>query len=283
VKKVRFSPEGRLRLSPLRFHYDSETFTLPVRLGLLNSPGKQDIVVNILAKDRYEVANYANVTIPTNLDVEDSVRHAFPQFYAALFDKTLEKNPRAVVTEYAWRSSSCDPCTGPVLQESDVRLLGGDVTQEKSPSNLTLTRLHARYTKADLGADLVLRAATPLVGGRENGASAAPTESTFQGRYAIRHRWKGPIRCKDPMRDSWGGPPSGITPTPERVKDLAASPRGADALKTYLRSNVPALGLEAERTNDLPSRYRPLRFLGGGAVLGLALVMALLRRRGAVG
>src|SRR5262249_8723737 len=36
--KVKFQ-KGQAMLSPLRFHYDSETFSLPVRLGLLNSSG----------------------------------------------------------------------------------------------------------------------------------------------------------------------------------------------------------------------------------------------------
>ena len=101
-KKVNFE-DGQAALSPLRFHYDSEEFALPIRLGLANSSGTQDLIVNILAPhQRYEVANYQNVTIPTNLDVKDDVRKRFGEFYAALFDRTLEKHPGAVVTEYAW-------------------------------------------------------------------------------------------------------------------------------------------------------------------------------------
>jgi len=115
VSKVHFE-NGQAMLSPLRFHYDSETFSLPVRLGLVNSSGTQDLLVHILAKNqRYEVANYPNVTIPTNIDLADEAKGQFPAFYAALFDKTLEKNPGAVVTEYAWQSTTCDPCPGPPL------------------------------------------------------------------------------------------------------------------------------------------------------------------------
>ena len=47
-KKVQMV-DGRAALSPLRFHYDSEEFSLPIRLGLANSTGKQDLIVNILA------------------------------------------------------------------------------------------------------------------------------------------------------------------------------------------------------------------------------------------
>src|SRR5262245_20992118 len=126
-KKVRFE-NGQAMLSPLRFHYDSEEFSLPIRLGLANAKDKQDLFVSILAPgQRYEVANYKNVTIPTNLNVHDDVRKRFGEFYAALFDRTLEKNPGAVITEYAWDASSCDPCPGPMLDGGDFATLGADV------------------------------------------------------------------------------------------------------------------------------------------------------------
>jgi hypothetical protein len=79
VKKVQFNAQGQAMLSPLRFHYDSDTFALPVRLGLLNASGKQDLIVHILAKgDRYELANYRNAAIPTNIEVADSTRTTSP-------------------------------------------------------------------------------------------------------------------------------------------------------------------------------------------------------------
>jgi hypothetical protein len=92
-KKVKFV-DGMAQLSPLRFHYDSDEFSLPIRLGLANSNGTQDLIVNILAPNqRYEVANYGNVTIPTNLDVKDETKTQFGAFYAALFDRTSSRTP----------------------------------------------------------------------------------------------------------------------------------------------------------------------------------------------
>ena len=89
-------------LSPLRFHYDSDEFALPIRLGLANSSGTQDLIVNILAPNqRDEVANGNNVTLPTNLDVKPDVRDRFGEFSAALFDSTIQQNPGVIVTEYA--------------------------------------------------------------------------------------------------------------------------------------------------------------------------------------
>ncbi len=122
--------ERRAELSPLRFHYDSDRFELPVRLGMLNSQGTQDLIVHVLAPNqRYAVANYPGVTIPTNLDVHEATRHSFGAFYASLFDRTLEKNPGAIVTEYVWPASSCDPCPGGQqgLSQSDLVTLGADV------------------------------------------------------------------------------------------------------------------------------------------------------------
>jgi hypothetical protein len=126
--------DGLAELSPLRFHYDSEEFRLPVRLGLINSSGTQDLVVHILGRGtRYEVANYPNVTIPTNLDVAENARDSFGTFYTTLFDRTVEKNPKAVVTEYAWEPTNCDPCPGPALDMSDLTTLGGDVLPSSQP------------------------------------------------------------------------------------------------------------------------------------------------------
>ncbi len=129
-KKVKFEKRNgkdMAMLSPLRFYYDTDTFSLPVRLGLLNSNGKQDLIVHILARSkRYEVANYPNVTIPTNLDVSESTRNEFGSFYAALFDKTLESMPSGIVTEYSWGANSCDPCPTPGLNPSELATFGAD-------------------------------------------------------------------------------------------------------------------------------------------------------------
>lgn len=257
-KKVSFDAKGMATLSPLRFHYDSEQFSLPVRLGLVNSGGTQDLIVHILAKgQRYEVANYPNATIPTNLDVSENARGEFGPFYAALFDRTIEKNPKAVVTEYAWDASTCDPCPGPALSGADLKTLGADVLPSASPfpSGFVVTRLHARYGKESLGEDLVFRAAPPIVGGREvrtngtdleHGASASSLNN-FQGRYAIRHPWGGPIECKNPVRNRWGGPPAGkpgpTGPTP--ATNLAFVKRDAK-LASFVRSTIPELDVKGE-------------------------------------
>ena len=252
VDKVKFA-DGRAKLSPLRFHYDTETFSLPVRLGLLNANGPQDLIVHILARgQRYEVANMPNVTIPTNLGVSSVARDQFGSFYAALFDRTLATTPRAVVTEYAWASGSCDPCPGPALQPEHLNLFGLDTLANQDPWGWVLTRLHARYSKGELKDDLVFAAAPPIVGGREiigaggeleHGSSPA-SDNNFQGRYIIRNLWDGPINCDNPVRGVWGGPPAGGGQSVRAAEDTAFAPRDAVELTRVLRSPAPEIGLD---------------------------------------
>jgi MYXO-CTERM domain-containing protein len=301
-KKVRFE-NGQAQLSPLRFHYDSEEFALPIRLGLANAKDKQDLIVNILAPgQRYEVANYKNATIPTNLDVKDDVRKRFGEFYAALFDRTTERNPGAVITEYAWDASTCDPCPGPQLDESDFAVLGADVLgqggDEDGYGGFVLTRLHARYGKDGAPNDLVFKAAPPIAGGREERSEQGRLEerahpddtNNFQGRYAIRHAWTGPVQCQDPVRGIWGGPPGGgdeIATQP--ATNLAFAPRGKVQLPDLVAQDVPEIDVKAGVPLPGGAGFHSKGcgctsgdaggLAGGGALAGLVIVLVRRRRR----
>jgi MYXO-CTERM domain-containing protein len=296
-KKVTFE-NGMATLSPLRFYYDSPDFVLPIRLGLANSSGMQDLIVNILAPNntRYEAANHPNVTIPTNLPVNDIVRTRFGEFYAALFDHTLEQVPNAVVTEYAWDSGSCDPCPGPTLDANDLATLGADVIgstyKNVTTYGFTLTRLHARYGK-EVKDDLSFRAVDAIVGGRgiPDPAGAMSTSvdhdasNNFQGRYVILHPWTGAVTCPSPNRGRWGGPPGqqlAVTP----ATNLAFAPRGKAELSSMVAKDVPSIGVLASKGAQLPIPIRQpqgcgCRAEGGGAAsLGaLAVLGFVLRRR----
>jgi hypothetical protein len=250
VAKVRFErigngPEHAI-LSPLRFHYDTDDFFLPVRLGLINSGGKQDLVAIVLARgSRYEVANYDNVAIPTNLDVADGVRRQFGGFYASLFDRVVARNPRAVVTEYAWEATGCDPCPTPPLDDGELATLGADVLPDDAQSGFVVTRLHARYGKDTLGDDLHFRPAPALTGGRE-GMGTQPQESgsnDFQARYVIRHRWAGAVACQNPQFGVWGGPPDGRDPGATPAVDLAFAARDVDVAALVTGDLPPGLAL----------------------------------------
>lgn len=251
VTKVAYV-DGKAVLSPLRFAYDAPQFSVPVRLGMINSKGHQDLLVYILAQNqRYEVANYDNVFIPTNIEVRNEVRDEFGSFYRTLFDRTAKENPAAVVTEYSWAASTCDPCPGPTIDGNDFNLLGADELTDADPWGFTITRLHARYTKDEVGEDLVFVAAPPVMGGREvhdaDGAlekSAKPgSQNNFQGRYIIRHEWAGEAKCSDPQYGVWGGPSGsgaptvGANPSQNTAGAVAAAP-SSRKLPDYLKHDI---------------------------------------------
>jgi hypothetical protein len=283
IKKVHRDAHDLVVLSPLRFHFESPELRLPVRLGLLNADGKQDLIVYVLhPSSRFEVANYKNVFIPTNLEVLDGVRNEFGAFFAQLFDEALAKSGgKAVITEYAWQTTSCDPCPVPPLQPGDLYTLGGDVLLGGPPpadgggvptpgaqsrrgmggmggfygaaSPWVLTRLHTRYGRDTLSEDLLFQEAGPVVGGRstfDGTAMELPGEvqkssvNNFQGRYIIRHYWEGPVACDNPRFGVWGGPPGGGgNQAPSVARDIANSPRGHVRLPKVVRSSLPQLDL----------------------------------------
>ena len=311
AEKVRFE-RGMATLSPLRFHYDDDGFRLPVRLGLLNSQGTQDLIVHIIGRNqRYEAANYPNLTIPTNIELNESALSAFGAFYVSLFDRTVEATPNAVVTEYAWSAGSCDPCPGPTLDAGDLATLGGDTLVNRAaaaedprpgaappgglaPWEATITRLHLRYTKESLAEDLIFRVAPPIQGG--NGWAAGPDkhgakvtqggQSMFQGRYIVRHPWKDELTCSDPEFGRWGAAPGKVG----AAKDLAFAPRTGLTLAALIAEDVVSLKLKGtppgppERRYNIPltERLRPgwlAVILGLGLGFGqAALLMARARR-----
>jgi hypothetical protein len=318
LTKVNRGANGQIMLSPLRFHYDSESFSLPVRLGLLNTQGKQDLIVHVLARHtRYELANYKNLVIPTNLEVNDATRTNFAGFYAALFDGVLAENPSAVVTEYAWSAGSCDPCPRMPLNLEELVALGADVlptyaqalrgkTIDSSlvstvPIEFVLTRLHARYGRENLGEDLVFQAASGIEGGREfssdgqieQGVRPSSTNN-FQARYIIRHPWTGPVTCEHPRRGIWGDPPANVAGGALSVaRDLAFVARDTP-LQNFFTGGVPGLGsagplpstpISPPAPDPLPPRTQDCARcdLSDGtstiAALGGLALLALTRRR----
>ena len=295
-RKVKFE-NGRAVLSPLRFHYEADPFQLPIRLGLINSNGQQDLIAYVIGQSgRYEVANYPNVFIPTNLEVANAVRDDFGSFYRALFDRVTEENPKAVVTEYSWSASSCDPCPGPTLSPQDLLTLGADVmfpdseeevvtldpdSAQRKPqrrrvrvrppqatSGWTVTRLHARYGRDEIGEDLVFQMAEPVRGGnewprKEDGSLSQTAEpngglNMFQGRYIIRHEWTGEAKCENPQFGVWGGPPAGgepkvdASPSPN-TRGAAANPAKGVQLASLLKTPLPGIAL-AEAAEPAPKQ-----------------------------
>lgn len=173
-------------LRPLQVEYSSPRFGLPIRLGTVNATGPQDLLLYVLtSRGRVETTNYRTVRIPTNRDLPEIAQYEFPDFYRAMFAETVEKaDGAAVVTEYSWPLSiMCDPCSADLLTVNELNLLGAKWVRGggKLPEAAHVTRLHARYDAESFPDDLKLQE----TGDRE----------PFQGRYVIRHPYKGPADC----------------------------------------------------------------------------------------
>jgi MYXO-CTERM domain-containing protein len=133
--------------------------------------------------------------------------------------------------------------------------------------DFVLTRLHARYGK-DITNDLVFKEAEPIVGGREfviepqtgklEEGARKDQINNFQGRYAIRHEWTGPIACASPRRHIWGGPPGGGAFQTQAGLGLAFAPRGQVQLASaFVPTDVPEIGLKGGVLEEVPHPQRP--------------------------
>ncbi|MEL6384831.1 MAG: DUF2330 domain-containing protein, partial [Cyanobacteria bacterium J06626_18] len=65
-----FDQSGYQRLRPLQIAYESPRFMLPIRLGMVNAQGPQDLVVYLLTPyGQVEITNYRTVEVPSNLNI----------------------------------------------------------------------------------------------------------------------------------------------------------------------------------------------------------------------
>lgn len=173
---------GFLRLRPLQFAFPDERFMLPIRLGMLNADGPQDLIAYAITREhRVEVANYRNPKLPSDMDVPTFIKSDFPRFYRDLFKRALDReNGRAVFTEHAWNMSWCDPCASEPLTNAELEQLGV-WWLERGGQQAFVTRLHARYTPDTFPEDLMLK--------------VTKDSSNFQARYVLRHPWTGTRWC----------------------------------------------------------------------------------------
>jgi hypothetical protein len=192
VAKVNLEEQARTgvaHLRPLQFAFESERFMLPVRLGMLNANGPQDLVLYVLtAGGRVETTNYRTVKMPANMDLPVYVRGEFSRTYKQLFaTQAAREDHRAMFTEYFWDMSWCDPCAGNPLSPEELRQLGvfwvGDAQSRGGGQPVMLTRLHLRYTRDSLPEDLVFQ--------------ETQDRTNFQARYVLRHPWAGPVNACD--------------------------------------------------------------------------------------
>jgi len=209
VAKVNLSEQvktGFQYLRPIQFAYESSRFMLPIRLGMVNSEGPQDMLIYaITKKGRVETTNYRTVKLPTGMDLPLYVKSKFADFYRSMFEVAHNKeNQKVVFLEYAWNMGWCDPCAADPLTTEELRKLGVFWATEsnynlKSPKvrpgvipplqtlpEAFITRLHVKYDAKHFPEDLFFQ---------ETGDS-----ENFQGRYVLRHPWMKEAKCEAAVR-----------------------------------------------------------------------------------
>jgi hypothetical protein len=194
---------GGQYLRPIQVAYDTAKFMLPIRLGTVNASGPQDMIMLFLTeKGRVETTNYRTVRLPSNMDVPIYTKAEFGRFYTAMFDHQVKKDGMKVVyTEYAWDMGWCDPCAADPLPDDKLVALGatwvaaraaGQPTPPGGPqpritrppvlgTNVFVTRLHVRYDALSFPEDLMFQ--------------ETADRGNFQGRYVLRHPFKGEASC----------------------------------------------------------------------------------------
>ena len=177
---------GRTWLRPIRVEFKTRKFILPIRLGTVNAQGPQDLFIYTLTKKgRVETTNYRVKRLPSDVNIPEFIADEFPRFYRDMFSRVMKiEDMRTVIAEYAWDIGWCDPCAADPIPVGKLRQLGvdwldGQDSDTPGQGNVFITRLHVRYDREHFPEDLVFQ---------ETGDT-----SNFQGRYIMKHPWRGKI------------------------------------------------------------------------------------------
>ena len=201
VAKVNLSEQKKLGfeyLRPIQVAYESPKFMLPVRLGMVNAEGSQELFVYALSRlGRVEAVNYRTARVPSDIDVPVYVQKTFPDFYRAVFARQVKRDDMSCVyTEYAWDMGWCDPCASQPLSPDELRALGvwwlGETPAPGANPTPFVTRLHVRYDRDHFPQDLVLQ--------------ETADRTNFQARYVLRHEWTGGGECANARQYRLGLP-----------------------------------------------------------------------------
>jgi hypothetical protein len=190
INLARYENAGFTQLRPLQITLNSPKFMLPIRLGMANADGQQDLIIYTLTKKgRVECTNYRTVSIPTDMNMPTFIKDDFSNFYTDIFEKRWKRNNgKAVYLEYAWDISprnfvQCDPCVSPAPNFSDMQRAGVWWLQESNDETIFFTRLHLRYNRANFPQDLQFQ--------------ITPNTNNFQARYVLNHPYTGDISCSE--------------------------------------------------------------------------------------
>jgi hypothetical protein len=187
-------------LRPIQISFRSPKFMLPIRLGMANADGDQDMIVYAFTKKgRIECTNYRTISLPTGKNIPLFVQNNFGNFYSNLFQHQWDREGKAVaMLEYAWDVSpknyvKCDPCVATAPSTQDLVQAGvwwvdrnsnvyDDQQNLDYSDKVYFTRLHIRYNRKAFPQDVMFQ--------------ATPNTESFQARYIITHPATGDFSCE---------------------------------------------------------------------------------------
>ena len=139
--------DGSTTLEPLQFGYESSAFSLPIRLGTLNSPGFQDVVMYIVTDEddgSVGISNYTQFTVEDECMVDFGAEGSVDAYYGEQFSAGWDGTGTGEgwLQEYAWATSSCDPCPTENPTNDELEEAG----YEGETWDSYFTRIRLRYT-----------------------------------------------------------------------------------------------------------------------------------------
>ena len=212
---------------------------LPIRLGMVNADGPQELFVYALTrKGRVETTNYRTVRLPSDVEIPVFVKDDFADFYKAMFAPAGEEG------EHARRCSSSTPGTWAGATRAPPIRCRTTSCASWACSGWTRRR---RRRRPDAAAAVRPRrrtcsspactcATTPRTSPRTSSSRRPATAPNFQGRYILRHAWTGNDTCaaadayRRELRDAprAGGPDAGLADRLGHQQDPAQTgPRAA--------------------------------------------------------
>ncbi len=187
VVKVNLEEQQKLSsqlLRPLQISFHSPKFMLPIRLGMANGEGNQDMIIYAFTqRGRIESTNYRTLKMPTDRNIPVFVKDNFGKFYTDLYKENLRREGQDnVFLEYAWDLSGqnavkCDPCPSQPPLFNEISEAGVNWLQTGGwggyTGQLYFTRLHVTYNRRDFPQDLIFQ--------------ETPNRESFQCRFIIQH------------------------------------------------------------------------------------------------
>ncbi len=229
-------------LNPIQIEFESDKFMLPIRLGMANSTGEQDLLIYCITKTgMVETSNYRTVKMPTGNNIPTFVKNHFGEFYKDVFKRQYQnENKNAVFVEYAWEISpwqgvKCDPCVGSPPMYADLIEAGATWLNLNGvgSSPAYFTRLHVRYSRDKFPEDLTF--------------ISTMNKEHYQARYVITWPANGDNKC-----DEWNAYETKLTQRRKtEILELASiTGWNSDEMASYLINGYDPIKNKIPRINE---------------------------------